>query len=302
MNHAKPVLEVPPGKADAVAPVQLFPRWQPLPLAALIAYLYYGIVWRLVQDWLNDPNFSHGFIVPLFSAFLLWQKRAQLSAIPPRPSWFGLVVIAGAMGMLLVGIFGAELFLSRSSLLFLLAGLVIYFLGWAHFRAVLFPWLFLFLMIPIPAILFNQVTLPLQLLASWLATALLQGVGVPALREGNIIQLSAMPLEVADACSGIRSLMSLATLAIIYGYFLETGLLPRIALIIAAVPIAVAANGFRIVGTGLLVEHWDPQKALGFFHEFSGWVVFVLSMLSLLAVHRAIRWAVPAHPKMSSTK
>jgi exosortase len=166
--------------------------------------------------------------------------------------------------------------------------MVIFLLGWQHFRVVLFPWLFLFLMVPIPAIIFSQLTLPLQTLAAKLATAALQAVGIPVLREGNVIALPAMPLEVAEACSGIRSLLSLGTLAIIYGYFLETKLWPRLLIALAAIPIAVLANGFRIFGTGVLVQYWDADKALGFFHEFSGWLVFIVSMILLFLVHKIV--------------
>jgi exosortase len=170
-----------------------------------------------------------------------------------------------------------------------LAGLVVLFLGWSFFRAVLFPWAFLFLMIPIPAIIFNQITFPLQLLASKVASATLPWMGVPVLREGNVIILPAMALEVAEACSGIRSLMSLMTLAIIYGYLMEKRVSVRVLLALASIPIAVAANSFRIVGTGLLVQYWDPEKGQGFFHEFSGWLIFVISLLMLYLLHGVVR-------------
>jgi exosortase len=266
-----------------------FPRWQAAVAGGLIFLLYYAIVWNLVRDWWNDPNFSHGFFVPMFSGFLVWQKRQQLAALPLRPTWFGVLAAAGAMLWLVVGVLGSELFLSRSSLVALAAGLILAFGGWAHFRLLLFPWALLFLMIPIPAIIFNQVTFPLQLLASRLASAVLSAAGVPVLRQGNVIHLAAMPLEVAEACSGIRSLISLGTLALMYGYFLERRSLPRVALALAAVPIAVAANSARIVGTGLLVQYWDPEKALGFFHEFSGLVVFLVSLALLFGVHGLFR-------------
>ncbi len=189
---------------------------------------------------------------------------------------------------LVVGVLGAELFLSRVSLLLVLAGMVVFFMGWRYFGAILFPLAFLILMIPVPAILFNQITFPLQVLASKVATAMLPLAGVPVLREGNIINLPAMPLEVAQACSGIRSLLSLTTLAIIYGYLMETRLWIRIVLALASVPIAVAANSFRIVGTGLLLQYWDPDRAEGFFHAFSGWLIFVLSLATLYALHRVL--------------
>ena len=193
-----------------------------------------------------------------------------------------------AMCILVLGVFGAELFLSRMSLIVLIAGLTIFFLGWKVLRAVLFPLLFLVLMVPLPAIVFSQITFPLQILASKLSAWLLPFLGVPVLREGNVINLPAMPLEVAEACSGIRSLLSLTTLAIMYGYLLEKRVAIRVLLALASVPIAVVANGLRIVGTGLLVQYWDPDKAEGFFHAFSGWLIFVVSLLMLFMLHQCL--------------
>jgi len=262
--------------------------WKFVCLLGLTIFVYYDVVARLIHQWSNDPNFSHGFIVPLFSAFIVWTQRRELVELPVKPSNWGFVIIAGSLLMVIVGSLGAELFVARVSLVLLLGGMVIFLLGWQHFRVVLFPWLFLFLMVPIPAIIFSQLTLPLQTLAARLATAALQAVGIPVLREGNVIALPAMPLEVAEACSGIRSLLSLGTLAIIYGYFLETKLWPRLLIALAAIPIAVLANGFRIFGTGVLVQYWDADKALGFFHEFSGWLVFIVSMMLLFLIHKIV--------------
>jgi exosortase len=203
------------------------------------------------------------------------------------------VILGFGLSVLILGQMGAEIFLSRVSLLIVLAGLTVLFLGWTFFRAILFPWAFLVLMIPIPAIVFNQITFPLQLLASKVASTMLPWLGVPVLREGNVIMLPAMSLEVADACSGIRSLMSLATLAIIYGYLMERKTSVRVLLAIASLPIAVAANSLRVVGTGLLVQYWDPDKAQGFFHEFQGWLMFVASLVMLYLLHRGIRMIWP---------
>jgi len=260
--------------------------WPSLILLLLIAWLYWSILFHLAKQWSNDPNFSHGFFVPLFSLFVLWQDRKRLARQSCKPSSWGLLIVTFALSVLIVGVLGAELFLSRVSLLLLIAGLVIFFRGWLLFRAVLFPWAFLILMIPIPAIVFSQITFPLQMLASKFAALLLPLLGVPVLREGNVINLPAMSLEVAEACSGIRSLLSLATLAIIYGYLTETRTWVRVVLTLASIPIAVAANSLRIVGTGLLVQYWDPEKAEGFFHLFSGWLVFVVSLAMLFLLHR----------------
>jgi exosortase len=258
-------------------------------LSGLLLWVYHGTLTRLFFQWWNDPNFSHGFFVPLFAAFIVWQERPRLSALTPQPSWWGLLLLAGGLVILVVGQLGAELFLSRFSLLIVLAGLIVLFLGWSFFRAVLFPWAFLVLMIPIPAIIFNQLTFPLQLLASKVASTILPWMGVPVLREGNVIILPAMSLEVAEACSGIRSLISLLTLAIIYGYLMEKDIAIRVVLAVASVPIAVAANSLRVVGTGLMVQYWDPQRAEGFFHKFSGWLIFVVSLVMLYLLHRIIR-------------
>lgn len=266
-----------------------YPRWQAAVLVVLIGWLYSSILYHLIGQWWQDPNFSHGFFVPLFSAFVVWQDRSRLARLPVIPSSWGLLIVACALFVLIVGVTGAELFLSRISLLILIAGLVVYFLGWNYFRTMLFPWAFLILMIPIPAIIFNQITFPLQLLASKVAAVVLPLLGVPVLREGNVISLPAMVLEVAEACSGIRSLLSLTTLAIIYGYLMETRNSVRIGLALASLPIAVAANSLRIVGTGLLVQYWDPEKAEGFFHLFSGWLIFVISLLMLFLFHRVLR-------------
>ena len=263
--------------------------WQPALLVLLIGVLYSSILYRLVLQWWKDPNFSHGFFVPAFAGFILWQNRARLTQMEVAPSAWGLLLILFALCVLVLGVFGAELFLSRVSLLLLSAGLIVFFLGWHWFREVLFPWAFLIFMIPIPVIVLSQITFPLQILASKTAATTLAFAGVPVLREGNLINLPAMQLEIAEACSGIRSLLSLTTLAIMYGYLLETRIWIRIALALASIPIAVAANGLRIFGTGMLVQYWDPDKAEGFFHLFSGWLIFVVSLAMLFLVHRLLR-------------
>lgn len=265
------------------------PPWQVAVLGLLLVGLYAPTLARLVGQWWQDPNFSHGFFVPLFSAFVLWQERQRLERLTPRPSWWGLPLLAGALCVMIVGQMGAELFLARFSLLLVLAGVIVFFLGWNFLRATALPLAFLLLMIPIPNIVFNQITFPLQLLASKVAAAVLPLLGVPILREGNVINLPAMALEVAEACSGIRSLMSLVTLAIIYGYLQEKRMALRIALAVASVPIAVAANSVRIIGTGLLVQYWDPDKAEGFFHASWGWIIFVISLALLIFFHGILR-------------
>jgi exosortase len=269
--------------------------WQPLILVVLTIWLYSSIFSNMVFQWAKDPDFSHGFLVIPFSLLIVWRNRLKFRALPRQPSSWGLLILAFALCMLLIGSLGAELFLSRLSLLFVIAGLLVLCFGWEHLRAARFPLAVLVLMVPIPTILFNPITLPLQLLASKLAAATLPVFGVPVLREGNVINLPVMSLEVAQACSGIRSLFSLITLATIYGYLIKTPLWIRAVLVVSAVPIAIAVNSLRIVGTGLLVQYWDPSKAVGFFHEFSGELLFLVSLLMLVLLRQALaprRWEV----------
>ncbi|MGD0232168.1 MAG: exosortase A [Syntrophorhabdales bacterium] len=262
--------------------------WASLIIGVLVAAVYYHVLAKLVADWWQIPDFSHGFLVPVFAAYMVWVKRKTLLATKIAPTWSGIVVVILGLVVLLLGVYGAELFLSRVSLVILLTGLVLSFGGWHLLKELRFALLVLLLAIPIPAIIFNEITLPLQTLAAKLASALLPLFGVPVLREGNVIELPAMKLEVAEACSGIRSLMSLLTFSIFYGYFLERSALRRTVLALASIPIAIAANAVRILGTGLCVQYWDPEKALGFFHEFSGWVMFLVSLGCLFIVHRTM--------------
>ena len=276
------------------------PRSQPwqtylLPgiLTLLLILLYQGIAVKLVTDWYDLPDFSHGFLIPFFVGYILWLKRQTLARTPIRPSWAGMPLILLGLFCLLVGVFGADLFLSRISFVILACGLVWSLAGLPMLRQVRFSLFVLVLAIPLPTLVFNQITFPLQLFASHLASVILPFAGVPVLRDGNVIQLPAMQLEVAEACSGIRSLLSLFTLAVVYGYLLESNVRRRVILALSSLPIAVAANVARIVGTGLCVQYWNPDKAVGFFHEFSGWLMFLVSLGLLYLVHHALQLGWP---------
>lgn len=271
-----------------------FQHWGPLlALVALLIQLYASISVKLVTDWYELPDFSHGFLIPFFALFLIWDKREALRSTPVRPSWVGLWLVVFGAFVLLVGVFGADLFLSRFSFILLAAGIIWTLFGRAMLAETKFVLFVLVLAIPLPTLILNQITFPLQLLASKMSSALLPLAGVPVLRDGNVIQLPAMELEVAEACSGIRSLMSLFTVAVIYGYFLERGTWRRVMLALSSIPIAVAANVVRIFGTGLCVQYWNPDKAVGFFHEFSGWLMFLVSLACLYLVHVLMRLVVP---------
>jgi exosortase len=258
-------------------------------LSCLLLLLYAPILRNLVLQWWSDPDYSHGFFVPLFSGYILWRQRERWMKCEIKPANFGLLVMLGALGLLFVGSLGAELFTSRFSLLALLAGMILFLAGWKFLRAVSFPLGFLIFMIPLPAIVYNQITFPLQLIASRFATFWLEMVHVPVLRDGNILILSNYSLEVVEACSGIRSLMTLISLAVIYGYFLEPRLWVRIALVVLMVPSAIVSNAIRIMGAGMMAHRFGPAAAEGFLHTFSGWVIFLVALLLLFALHWILR-------------
>jgi len=250
--------------------------------------VYLPVLSSLVRQWASDDNYSHGFLVAPFALYFAWLRRRDLAALPIRPHWTGLVLVAGSLAVLLAGRIGAELFLARISLVGLIAGSVLFLYGTGHFRVLAFPIAFLVLMVPLPAVVFNQMAFPLQLLASSAGESVLSASGIPVLREGNILVLPTTTLEVVQACSGIRSLVSLLTLAIILGKLTEPRLWARVVLAVLALPVAIAANAARVAGTGLAAEWISPQAADGFFHEFSGWVMFVVAFALLLAAQRLL--------------
>jgi exosortase len=253
-----------------------------------MAWVYGGILVSLGRQWANDDNYSHGFFVIPLAAFFAWERRDALRRAERHPSAVGLLIIGGSLLLLVAGRLGAELFLTRVSLVGVLVGVTLYIFGRAHLRVLAFPLAFLLLMIPLPAIVFNKIAFPLQLLASQVGETAIAAAGIPVLREGNILQLPTRDLEVAEACSGIRSLVSLLMLAIVLGYFTERRTGARVLIALAAVPIAIAANAARVAGTGLASELISPAAAEGFFHSFSGWLVFVVAFAGLMLVQRLI--------------
>lgn len=252
-------------------------------LVNLVVVLYGPVLVDLVRQWWNDEDYSHGFVVPLVSGYLVWQRRRFLANLLPAPSGAGLVLIVGGVGLFMLGNLGAELFTTRVSLLVVGSGLILYLLGRDHLKEVSFPLGYLLFMIPLPALVLNAITFPLQLVAARTATASLQLAGIPVFREGNLITLANATLEVAEACSGIRSLITLLALATTVAYFTQSGIWRRALLIASAVPIAILTNASRVAGTGALAHFFGEAVAQGFFHTFSGWLVFLGGVVLLFA-------------------
>jgi exosortase len=274
------------------------PRMNRLAAAAVLlasfAILYRDVILKLVNDWAVDDNYSHGFLIVPIALFFVWERRARLAIAKPQPSLIGVFVILGSLATLLAGMLGSELFLTRISMLGIIAGALLFIYGWQHLKILAFPILFLLLMIPIPAIIFNQIAFPLQLLASRFGETVLTALAIPVLREGNVIQLANTTLEVAEACSGIRSLISLLTLGIVYGYFMESRIWVRFGLAFATIPVAILANGLRVAGSGVMAHYYGPEAAEGFLHTFSGWLIFLVAFAMLFLVHRIFRLFAPA--------
>src|SRR5579864_8013664 len=255
--------------------------------AMLIALCYWPVLVRLVAQWNNDEDMGHGFFVPILAAYIAWQKRAEFFAVPAKVNWLGLALVIYAGLQLCVATLGAELFLARTAIVISIIGSVLFLGGNRRLRVMAFPLFLLFFMVPIPAILYNQITFPLQLIASRVAESALMTIGIPVLREGNVLELAGQKLSVVEACSGIRSLLTLSFLSLVYGYFFEKKIWLRITLFLATVPIAILANASRVTLTGILSEI-KPELAHGFFHSASGWVIFMVALVFLTVFHQIV--------------
>ncbi len=257
---------------------------------ALLLLSYAPVLWLLVRQWDSDPDMGHGFFVPLVAGFVVWQKRDQLLALKPSPDWWGLAVVLYAGLQLWIATLGAEVFLARTAFVISIVGVVLLLGGTAYVRVLAFPLFLLLFMIPIPAVIYNSITFPLQLLASRVSTEALDLMQIPVLRDGNVLELARQKLSVVEACSGIRSLLSLTFLSLVYGYFFENKPWLRVVLFVSTIPIAIVANASRVTLTGVLTEY-KPELAEGFFHTASGWVIFMAALAIMLALHRILNWA-----------
>jgi len=298
-----------------------FPRklYQPVAIAIALVFVYFTVLLKLGSDWWSDENYSHGLLIPFIVVYILWQERACFDKARSNPAAFwGATGVVLSLLALWVGVAGAELFVQRISLVLMITSVVIYFWGFRLLRLIAVPLSLLILSIPIPQIVFNRIAFPMQLFASRCAVGAMSFFNIPVLRQGNIIEL--MPLgasepkrlAVVEACSGIRSLMTLVTLAVLYAYFTK----PKVAqaeesqaevcdtddklkltghflksytfwraliLVLAAVPIAILTNALRVSGTGVLAHYYGTRVADGFFHSFSGWVIYIAAAVLLFA-------------------
>jgi len=252
---------------------------------ALIVLVYFPVLRHLVGVWSSDDDMGHGFFVPIVAGYLVWQRRERLLSVNWKPAWWGIGVILIGLAQSYIGTIGAEQFLQASAVLVTLVGVLLTCGGIALVRELAFPLLLLPFMIPLPALIYNKITLPLQFFASWVAENVLNFINIPTLRDGNVLELPHQKLNVAEACSGIRSLLSLTFLSLVYTYFFDRRVWMRVTLFIATVPIAILANAARVTITGIVSEKIDPSLAHGFSHTVEGWIIFLVALGMLIALH-----------------
>ena len=250
-------------------------------LIAAVGLVYAPTLWHLAKTWWTSEDYSFGLFIPFIILFFLWRTCDDLRRLPVSPTRFGLLVILTSQMIYLVGYLGAEFFLQGFSFVLLLAGLILAIRGWPTFQKTSFLLLLLFLSIPLPTLILSAAAFPLQLVASSWAEFILRLLGVPVLRDGNVLQLDTMTLNVTEACSGIRSLASLVTAGVVVAYFLPSRWWLRTIFVLSTIPVAMAANAFRVAGTGLLGEFVGERWATGFYHLFTGWIVFVVAFCLL---------------------
>ena len=250
----------------------------------LVTIVYFPILNAMVNHWRIVPDYSHGFLIAPLALYFAYEKKYELAATPVEGNWWGLGLMAIGVATLAAGQLGGLLTPLRSSYVITLMGVVLLFLGTQVFRVLLFPMAFLFLMVPLPQSLVNVAAFPLQLIAAKWAVAGLHLLGIPVLLEGNIIHLAHSDLFVAEACSGLRSLMALLTLGVVFAHFFRPGkMVQQIILIFSTIPIAVVVNSLRVGLTGVLAHSFGEEAATGFIHEFQGMITFSVAFMVLLA-------------------
>ncbi len=270
-----------------------------LAIIGLMIGVYLPILYYMVLHWGAVDDYSHGFLIAPLAFYFAWERRDRLRGIAISGSWWGLIPLGLGVLALTIGRLGVELTAMRTGFILTLIGLILLLLGRKVFEVLTFPLLFLFLMVPLPQSLVNVIAFPLQLTAASAAVESLHWLGVPALLEGNIIHLAHSELFVAQACSGLRSLMALLTLGVVFAYFLQRGTAKRVIIVLSTIPIAIFVNAVRVALTGILAHTYGEEAATGFIHDFQGLITFFLAFVVLLGEARVLNWINPSFGVLS---
>lgn len=253
--------------------------------------LYYDTIAGMMEDWNTNDSYSHGYLIPFITAYIIWKDKKNLASIPVEPAKAGLFCVMGSLIFFVVANIGAELFTMRFSMILVILSVVYFLAGAKILKRVYIPILYLVFMIPFPAIIWNRIAFPLKLFATHVAVMVIRLINIPVYNEGNIIHLSNTVLEVVDACSGLRSLVSLLALSAAFAIIsTELSKFKKLILFLSAIPIAISLNIFRLSSTAVLAKYYGPEVAQGFLHDVSGMIVFVIALIILILINNLLSW------------
>ena len=274
--------------------------WVKVALYALVlgAVYYSTLQWLVGHDWAAE-DFNYCYLIPLIVLYLIWEKRDKLSSLPSSVSWVGILPICLGLVLFWLGDLAGEFFSLYISFWLVIVGLVLLHFGWEKLKAIWFAFLMMLGMFPLPNIINVRLTFGLKLMSSRIGVALLHLYGMSAYREGNIIDLGFTQLQVVEACSGLRYVMPLLILSLLLAYWSRAHIWKRIVLLLSSIPIAIFVNSFRIALTGILYSMWGAGVAEGFFHGFSGWLIFMFTIPVLLVEMWVLRWLPPREARRS---
>lgn len=258
-------------------------------LFAAFIGLYYPVLVKLASEWSTNDNYSHGFFIPLISGYMIYTMRAELKDISLQPVNWGLLLLLAGLGQLYIAKVGSEYFLQRTSLILVLLGATLFLMGKSIARKLLLPFVYLIFMVPLPAIIWNKIAFPMQLFSTAITERVIQIIGIPVFREGNVLHLAQTTLEVVDACSGLRSLTTMFALSAALAWVSGYATWKKWTLFFAAAPIAIFANIVRLTGTAVLASFFGAKAAQGFLHEFSGLFTFVFGLALLVLTNKYLQ-------------
>lgn len=257
-------------------------------IASLLAVLYFQVFEGLVDDWFNNPDYSHGFLIPAIALYMVWMQREKLIKSDSSPSYWGFAIFILGIGQYALGTIGAEHFLQSTSMIVIILGTVLFLWGWGIMRIVLVPTLYLIFMIPLPAIIWNKFAFTLKLFATEIAVIFIQALGIIVLKEGNILTLPSTTFEVVDACSGLRSLISMLALSALIGFISTYPLWKKWVLFLSAIPIAIVSNIVRLVTTAVFAQEFGMDTTQGLAHTISGLFVFSLGIILFYIIYKLL--------------